>query len=69
RMAGIAGNMGYASLGFIPVEGWFAGTDVRYMGDFMANDENTAKAPSYTVVGLNTGNKFNYSQLTVDIFG
>lgn len=39
------------------------------MGDIMANDENTAKAPSYTVVGLNTGYKFNYSQLTVDIFG
>ena len=26
----------------------------------MADDENTAKAPSYTVVGLNTGYKFNY---------
>lgn len=51
------------------MRGWYAGTDVRYMGDIMANDENTAKAPSYTVVGLNTGYKFNYSQLTVDIFG
>ncbi|ECX2624860.1 TonB-dependent receptor [Salmonella enterica] len=69
RMPGIARNMGFASLGFIPDEGWYAGTDVRYMGDIMANDENTAKAPSYTVVGLNTGYKFNYSQLTVDIFG
>lgn len=69
RMPGIARNMGFASLGFIPGEGWYAGTDVRYMGDIMANDENTAKAPSYTVVGLNTGYKFNYSQLTVDIFG
>lgn len=69
RIPGIARNMGFASLGFIPDEGWYAGTDVRYMGDIMANDENTAKAPSYTVVGLNTGYKFNYSQLTVDIFG
>lgn len=69
RMPGIARNMGFASLGFIPDEGWYAGTDVRYMGDIMANDENTAKAPSYTVVGLNTGYKFNYSQLTVDILG
>ncbi|ELZ0361995.1 TonB-dependent receptor, partial [Salmonella enterica] len=69
RMPSIARNMGFASLGFIPDEGWYAGTDVRYMGDIMANDENTAKAPSYTVVGLNTGYKFNYSQLTVDIFG
>ncbi|EHW3791841.1 TonB-dependent receptor, partial [Salmonella enterica] len=69
RMPGIARNMGFASLGFIPDEEWYAGTDVRYMGDIMANDENTAKAPSYTVVGLNTGYKFNYSQLTIDIFG
>lgn len=69
RMPGIARNMGFASLGFIPDEGWYAGTDVRYMGDIMVDDENTAKAPSYTVVGLNTGYKFNYSQLTVDIFG
>ncbi|HFZ8993416.1 TPA: TonB-dependent receptor PqqU [Citrobacter freundii] len=69
RMPGIARNMGFASLGYVPDEGWYAGTDVRYMGDIMADDENTAKAPSYTVVGLNTGYKFTYSQLTVDVFG
>ena len=60
RMPGIARNMGFASFGWQPEEGWYAGTDVRYMSDIMADDENTAKAPSYTVVGLNTGYKFNY---------
>ena len=69
RMPGIARNMGFASLGYVPDEGWYAGADARYMSDIMADDENSAKAPSYTVVGLNTGYKFNYSNLTVDVFG
>lgn len=69
RLPGIALNMGFASLGYVPDEGSYAGADVRYMGDIMANDENTAKAPSYTVVGLNTGYKFYYSSLMVDLFG
>lgn len=32
------------------------------MSDVMTNDTNTAKAPSYTVVGLNTGYKLNYGK-------
>mgnify|MGYP001428507483 CR=1 FL=1 len=39
------------------------------MGDIMADDENTAKAPSYTLVGLFTGYKYNYHNFTVDLFG
>ena len=39
------------------------------MSDIMADDENTAKAPSYTVVGLNTGYKFNYGNWGMDVFG
>ncbi len=31
--------------------------------------KNTAKAPSYTLVGLFTGYKYNYHNLTVDLFG
>lgn len=69
RLPGIAQNMGFASLGYVPDEGWYAGTDVRYMSNIMANDENTAKAPSYTVVGLNTGYKFYYRSLMFDLFG
>ena len=65
----IARNMGYASFGWEPEEGWYAGADARYMSDVMANDTNTAKAPSYTVVGLNTGYKLNYGKWGMDIFG
>ncbi|HEM7929528.1 TPA: TonB-dependent receptor [Citrobacter braakii] len=69
RLPGIAQNMGFASLSYVPDEGWYAGTDVRYMSNIMANDENTAQAPSYTVVGLNTGYKFYYRSLMIDLFG
>jgi iron complex outermembrane receptor protein len=69
RMPGIARNMGFASLGYVPESGWYAGADMRYMSDIEANDENTAKAPSFTTVGLNTGYKFNYNNWMLDIFG
>lgn len=35
----------------------------------MANDENTAKAPSRTVVGLTTGYKWSYGRMDMDLFG
>ena len=69
RMPGIARNMGFATLGWQPESGWYAGADVRYMSDIQADDENTAKAPSYTVVGLNTGYKLNYGNWMMDVFG
>lgn len=69
RIPGIARNMGYASLGYAPETGWYAGSDIRYMGDIMANDENTAAAPSWTVVGLNTGYKFDFGPWKMDLFG
>lgn len=69
RMPGIARNMGFASLGWQPESGWYAGADVRYMSDIQADDENTAKAPSYTVVGLNTGYKLNDGNWMMDVFG
>lgn len=69
RIPGIARNMGFASLGYVPEQGWYAGADVRYMSDIAANDENTATAPSWTVVGLNTGYKFNYGNWMMDVFG
>ncbi|PDO85628.1 TonB-dependent receptor PqqU [Kosakonia pseudosacchari] len=69
RIPGIARNIGFASLGWIPDQGWYAGADVRYMSDIMANDENSAKAPSYTITGLNTGYKFSYGNWMMDVFG
>ena len=69
RMPGIARNMVYASLGYEPETGWYAGGDVRYMSSIMADDENTAKAPSYTTVGLNTGYKVKQGNWMLDLFG
>lgn len=69
RIPGIARNMGYASFGYQPEQGWYAGSDIRYMSDIMANDENTAKVPSWTVVGLTTGYKWSYGRMDMDLFG
>ncbi|MBR7328428.1 TonB-dependent receptor PqqU [Klebsiella pneumoniae] len=69
RIPGIARNMGYASFGYQPEQGWYAGSDIRYMSDIMANDENTAKTPSWTVVGLTTGYKWSYGRMDMDLFG
>ena len=69
RIPGIARNMGYASFGYQAEQGWYAGSDIRYMSDIMANDENTAKAPSWTVVGLTTGYKWSYGRMDMDLFG
>lgn len=69
RIPGIARNMGYASFGYQPEQGWYAGSDIRYMSDIMANDENTAKASSWTVVGLTTGYKWSYGRMDMDLFG
>ncbi|MEZ6650238.1 TonB-dependent receptor PqqU [Klebsiella pneumoniae] len=69
RIPGIARNMGYASFGYQPEQGWYAGSDISYMSDIMANDENTAKAPSWTVVGLTTGYKWSYGRMDMDLFG
>ncbi|EPY7074503.1 TPA: TonB-dependent receptor [Klebsiella pneumoniae] len=69
RIPGIARNMGYASFGYQPEQGWYAGSDIRYMSDIMANDENTAKAHSWTVVGLTTGYKWSYGRMDMDLFG
>ena len=69
RIPGIARNMGYASFGYQPELGWYAGSDVRYMSGIMANDKNSERAPSWTVVGLNSGYKFGAGNWVMDLFG
>lgn len=69
RIPGIARNMAYASYGYAPEQGWYASSDIRYMSDIMANDQNNAKAPTWTTVGLTSGYKWQISQLTMDLFG
>ncbi|WP_058910107.1 TonB-dependent receptor PqqU [Entomohabitans teleogrylli] len=69
RMPGIARNMGYASFGYQPESGWYAGADIHYLSDIEANDQNTARAPSWTTVGLNTGYKLRAGDWLLDLFG
>ncbi|MEM6160070.1 TonB-dependent receptor PqqU [Erwinia sp. P6884] len=69
RLPGVARNMGYASLAWAPEAGWHAGAEVRYMSSVQANDENEAKAPSYTVASLNTGYRLNWDKWSLDLFG
>ncbi|MDV5141098.1 TonB-dependent receptor [Chimaeribacter arupi] len=69
RLPGIARNMGYASLGWEPDEGWYAGGEIRYMSDIQVNDENSEQAPSYAVTALNTGYKFRHGNWLLDVFG
>ena len=69
RIPGIARNMGYASFGYQPEMGWYAGSDIRYMSGIMANDKNSERAPGWTVVGLNSGYKFGAGNWVMDLFG
>lgn len=69
RIPGIARNMGYASLAWAPEQGWYAGAEVRYMSDIQVNDANSAQAPSYTTVGLNSGYRYPLGNWLVNVFG
>jgi len=69
RIPGIARNMAYLGLAWVPEQGWYAGADIRYLSNIAANDQNSAQAPSWTVVGLNSGYKWLADNWTLDLFG
>ncbi|WNN46587.1 TonB-dependent receptor PqqU [Winslowiella toletana] len=69
RLPGIARNMGYASMEWAPEEGFHAGADIRYMSNIQVDDQNSAQAPTYTVVGLSGGYRLNWaSNWSLDMF-
>jgi len=55
RIPGIAPQMFFASYGWVPPEGWRAGTELRAMASVEANDRNTVSAPGYGVAALFAG--------------
>jgi iron complex outermembrane receptor protein len=55
RIPGIAQHALFASFGWVPPEGWRAGTELRALGSIQANDRNDAEAPGYAVVALYAG--------------
>ena len=42
---------------------------MRYLSQIAADDQNDVKTPSYTVVALNSGYKWQVSDWTLDLFG
>jgi len=55
RIPGIAPQVFFASFGWVPPEGWRAGTEFRAVGRVQANDRNNAAAPGYSVASLFAG--------------
>jgi iron complex outermembrane receptor protein len=55
RIPGIARQSLFASLGWVPPEGWRAGVEMRALGRMQANDVNTASAPGYAVAAVYAG--------------
>jgi len=55
RIPGIAPQTLFASFGWMPPEGWRAGTELRAADSIRANDRNSASAPGYGVVALFAG--------------
>jgi iron complex outermembrane receptor protein len=55
RIPGIAPQSLFASYGWVPPEGWRAGTELRALGSIEANDRNTVSVPGYGVVALFAG--------------
>lgn len=55
RIPGIAQNALYASLGWMPEEGFRAGIEGRYLSKIEVNDGNTEAAPAYFVAGIHAG--------------
>jgi iron complex outermembrane receptor protein len=55
RIPGIARQTLFASFGWMPPQGWRAGTELRAVSKVQANDQNTASAPGYVVTALFAG--------------
>ncbi|MEO8249920.1 MAG: TonB-dependent receptor [Burkholderiales bacterium] len=55
RIPGIAKQSAFASFGLLPPQGFRASAEVRALSRIQANDENSAGAPGYAVVGIQGG--------------
>ena len=55
RIPGIARQVLYASLGWMPPQGWHAGAELRAISRLYADDRNTAHAPGYLSTALHAG--------------
>ncbi|WP_424192154.1 TonB-dependent receptor family protein [Ampullimonas aquatilis] len=68
KIPGIAKNLFYADLAYMPAEGLRGGVEVRYSGKVMVNDANTDAAASYTITSIHGGYVWNLSQWKLNAF-
>ena len=55
RIPGTARHVLYAAFGWLPPQGWHAGTELRVLSRMDADDHNRAYAPGQAIVALHTG--------------
>lgn len=55
RIPGIAREALYASLGWMPEQGWRASVELRALSRIFVDDRNTAHAPGYAITSLQAG--------------
>lgn len=55
RIPGIARQVLYAGVGWMPPQGWHAGAELRVISGVYANDTNTARAPGHGLLSLHAG--------------
>lgn len=68
RLPGIARQALFASVAWVPPEGWRAGAQVHALGRVEANDANTAAAPGHAVVALHAGYRKRWAGWELDAF-
>lgn len=69
RLPGIARNMAYAALEYVPESGWYGGAELHYLSAIQTNDRNSEQAPAWAVTALNGGYKFRSGNWVLDLFG
>lgn len=55
RIPGIARQMAFASLGWVPPKGWRAGAEMHCLDKMYVDDSNTEAAPGYCTFSIHTG--------------
>ncbi|HMN20533.1 MAG TPA: TonB-dependent receptor [Ottowia sp.] len=68
RIPGIARQVLYANVGWMPPEGWHAGAELRVLSGIHADDRNSARAPGYGLVSLHAGYRRQLARWRLAVF-
>ena len=58
----------FASVGYVPPEGWRAGAELRVLSRIETNDANNASSPGYAVAALYAGYVKRWERWEVNAF-